>query len=63
MAGRIGRDRLTVNGSDYLCDQDAIEILCNEALDDVYELGTGAPSSRGRHYDERSDCATGTDYI
>jgi succinate dehydrogenase / fumarate reductase, flavoprotein subunit len=28
----------TVKGSDYLGDQDAIEILCNEAPDDVYEL-------------------------
>ncbi len=28
----------TVKGSDYLGDQDAIEILCQEAPDDVYEL-------------------------
>src|SRR5207247_10051299 len=28
----------TVKGSDYLGDQDAIEILCTEAPDDVYEL-------------------------
>jgi succinate dehydrogenase / fumarate reductase, flavoprotein subunit len=28
----------TVKGSDYLGDQDAIEVLCNEAPDDVYEL-------------------------
>src|ERR687897_2394977 len=28
----------TVKGSDYLGDQDAIEILCDEAPDDVYEL-------------------------
>jgi succinate dehydrogenase / fumarate reductase flavoprotein subunit len=28
----------TVKGSDYLGDQDAIEILCNEAPEDVYEL-------------------------
>ncbi len=28
----------TVKGSDYLGDQDAIEVLCNEALDDVYQL-------------------------
>jgi succinate dehydrogenase / fumarate reductase flavoprotein subunit len=28
----------TVKGSDYLGDQDAIEILCEEAPDDVYEL-------------------------
>ncbi|HWC32468.1 MAG TPA: FAD-binding protein [Actinomycetota bacterium] len=28
----------TVKGSDYLGDQDSIEVLCNEAPDDVYEL-------------------------
>ena len=28
----------TVKGADYLGDQDAIEILCNEAPDDVYQL-------------------------
>jgi succinate dehydrogenase / fumarate reductase flavoprotein subunit len=28
----------TVKGSDYLGDQDAIEVLCQEAPDDVYEL-------------------------
>jgi succinate dehydrogenase/fumarate reductase flavoprotein subunit len=28
----------TVKGSDYLGDQDAIEILCNEAPEDVYQL-------------------------
>ena len=28
----------TVKGSDYLGDQDAIEILCNEAPGDVYQL-------------------------
>jgi succinate dehydrogenase / fumarate reductase flavoprotein subunit len=28
----------TVKGSDYLGDQDAIEVLCNEAPGDVYEL-------------------------
>src|ERR671939_2211020 len=28
----------TVKGSDYLGDQDAIQILCDEAPDDVYEL-------------------------
>src|SRR5919198_4809328 len=28
----------TVKGSDYLGDQDAIEILCSEAPDDVYQL-------------------------
>ena len=28
----------TVKGSDYLGDQDAIEILCREAPDDVYQL-------------------------
>ena len=37
----------TVKGSDYLGDQDAIEILCNEAPDDVYELENwGAVFSR-----------------
>src|SRR5213596_463345 len=28
----------TVKGADYLGDQDAIEVLCNEAPDDVYQL-------------------------
>ena len=28
----------TVKGSDYLGDQDAIEILCDEAPGDVYQL-------------------------
>src|SRR3954463_8230184 len=28
----------TVKGSDYLGDQDAIEVLCDEAPDDVYQL-------------------------
>ena len=37
----------TVKGSDYLGDQDAIEILCNEAPDDVYQLENwGAVFSR-----------------
>jgi succinate dehydrogenase / fumarate reductase flavoprotein subunit len=37
----------TVKGSDYLGDQDAIEILCTEAPDDVYELENwGAVFSR-----------------
>ena len=37
----------TVKGSDYLGDQDAIEILCSEAPDDVYELENwGAVFSR-----------------
>ncbi|HUG64037.1 MAG TPA: FAD-binding protein [Gaiellaceae bacterium] len=37
----------TVKGSDYLGDQDAIEILCQEAPDDVYQLeGWGAVFSR-----------------
>src|SRR5256714_8892949 len=36
-----------VKGSDYLGDQDAIEILCNEAPDDVYQLENwGAVFSR-----------------
>jgi succinate dehydrogenase / fumarate reductase flavoprotein subunit len=37
----------TVKGSDYLGDQDAIEILCNEAPEDVYQLENwGAVFSR-----------------
>jgi len=37
----------TVKGSDYLGDQDAIEILCDEAPDDVYQLENwGAVFSR-----------------
>ena len=37
----------TVKGSDYLGDQDAIEVLCNEAPGDVYELENwGAVFSR-----------------
>jgi succinate dehydrogenase / fumarate reductase flavoprotein subunit len=37
----------TVKGSDYLGDQDAIEILCNEAPNDVYQLENwGAVFSR-----------------
>src|SRR6201984_3400795 len=28
----------TVKGSDFLADQDAVEILCDEAPDDVYQL-------------------------
>ncbi len=37
----------TVKGSDYLGDQDAIEFLCNEAIDAVYELEhMGLPFSR-----------------
>src|SRR5437870_13346445 len=28
----------TVKGSDYLGDQDAIEVLCDEAQEDVYQL-------------------------
>ena len=28
----------TVKGSDYLGDQDAIEVMCREAIDTVYEL-------------------------
>ncbi|HVR12558.1 MAG TPA: FAD-binding protein [Gaiellaceae bacterium] len=38
----------TVKGSDYLGDQDAIEILCREAPDDIYQLEHwGAFFSRG----------------
>jgi succinate dehydrogenase / fumarate reductase flavoprotein subunit len=37
----------TVKGSDYLADQDAVEILCKEAIDVVYELEhMGLPFSR-----------------
>src|SRR5256714_4989709 len=37
----------TVKGSDYLGDQDAIQILCDEAPDDVYQLENwGAVFSR-----------------
>jgi succinate dehydrogenase / fumarate reductase flavoprotein subunit len=37
----------TVKGSDYLGDQDAIEVLCNEAPEDVYQLENwGAVFSR-----------------
>src|SRR5258708_14008987 len=37
----------TVKGSDYLADQDAIEILCDEAPGDVYQLENwGAVFSR-----------------
>jgi succinate dehydrogenase / fumarate reductase flavoprotein subunit len=37
----------TVKGSDYLADQDAVEILCNEAPGDVFELENwGAVFSR-----------------
>jgi succinate dehydrogenase / fumarate reductase flavoprotein subunit len=37
----------TVKGSDYLADQDAVEILCNEAPDDIYQLENwGAVFSR-----------------
>ncbi len=37
----------TVKGSDYLADQDAVEILCNEAVTTVYELEhLGLPFNR-----------------
>ncbi len=37
----------TVKGADYLADQDAVEILCREAVDIVYELEhMGLPFSR-----------------
>jgi len=37
----------TVKGSDYLGDQDAIEFMCNEAVDAIYELEhMGLPFSR-----------------
>jgi succinate dehydrogenase/fumarate reductase flavoprotein subunit len=37
--GNPGLDAFdTFKGSDYLGDQDAIQILCDEAPDDVYQL-------------------------
>ncbi len=37
----------TVKGGDYLCDQDAVEAMCQEAIDTVYELEhRGLPFSR-----------------
>ncbi|MGI5837772.1 MAG: succinate dehydrogenase flavoprotein subunit [Chloroflexota bacterium] len=37
----------TVKGSDYLADQDAVEVMCREAIDTVYELEhMGLPFSR-----------------
>jgi succinate dehydrogenase / fumarate reductase flavoprotein subunit len=37
----------TVKGSDYLADQDAVDVLCKEAIDAVYELEhMGLPFSR-----------------
>ena len=37
----------TIKGSDYLADQDAVQILCHEAVDMVYELEhMGLPFSR-----------------
>ncbi len=37
----------TVKGSDYLADQDAVEIMCREAIDTIYELEhMGLPFSR-----------------
>ncbi len=37
----------TVKGSDYLADQDAVEIMCQEAIDTVYDLEhMGLPFSR-----------------
>lgn len=37
----------TVKGGDYLCDQDAVEVMCREAIDTVYELEhRGLPFSR-----------------
>ena len=41
----------TVKGSDYLCDQDAVEVMCREAIDTVYELehrGLLQPCEDGR---------------
>lgn len=39
----------TVKGGDYLADQNAVEILCNEAIDAVYELEhLGVPFDRAQ---------------
>ena len=45
----------TVKGSDYLGDQDAIQILCDEAPDDVYQLENwGAVFSRTEDGQDRA---------
>ncbi len=37
----------TVKGSDYLADQDAVEVMCREAVDTIYELEhSGLPFNR-----------------
>lgn len=37
----------TIKGGDYLCDQDAVEIMCHEAIDVVYDLEhMGLPFNR-----------------
>lgn len=37
----------TIKGGDYLCDQDAVEVMCQEAIETVYELEhLGLPFSR-----------------
>jgi succinate dehydrogenase / fumarate reductase flavoprotein subunit len=37
----------TVKGSDYLADQDAVEVMCREAIDTIYELEhAGLPFNR-----------------
>jgi succinate dehydrogenase / fumarate reductase, flavoprotein subunit len=37
----------TVKGGDFLCDQDAVDIMCRDAIDTVYELEhAGLPFSR-----------------
>jgi succinate dehydrogenase / fumarate reductase flavoprotein subunit len=39
----------TIKGSDYLADQDAVEVLCREAPDAIFELDSyGVPFSRTR---------------
>ena len=34
----------TCKGGDYLCDQDAVEIMAREAIETVYDLEHGTPS-------------------
>ena len=37
----------TVKGGDYLCDQDAVDVLCQEAIETVYDLEhMGLPFNR-----------------
>lgn len=38
----------TVKGGDYLADQDAVEVMCKEAIDAVLDLGRWVCRSTGR---------------